>query len=140
LSAGYLNSPELHLVIAESRWHLWLTLSASFVMVASVLLLVLRGYEFSLLLAPFIVWLLIGLHRDTLAGGTLCWRQGQWTLRRRSETMSVKLLPVSLALPGCIYLVWYALPRGPKRRAWLFADSASPEQLRRFRARLRLQR
>ena len=140
MSAGYLNSPELHLVIAESRWHLWLLLSTCSVMAISLSLLALRGYALTLLLAPWIAWLLLGLCRDSLAGCTLSWGQGEWTLRWRSEDLSVKLLPISLAWPGCIYLVWYELPRGPKRRAWLFADSASPDQLRRFRVLLRLQR
>jgi hypothetical protein len=141
LSARFSISHGLHLKIDESRVHVVLIVGVGIAALASLSLLHLRGHTLlAFLLLPCAVCLVWRLRLDSLAGAELIWRQGCWLVRRGCREVAVELLPASRAVPGGIYLVWREGPRGRRRRAWLFQDSAQRDQLRRLRVRLRLQR
>ena len=135
------NSPTLRLEIASSGQYARL---ASLVAVCSLFTLYLlyqRGYPLlAVLLSPAVPFWLQQLRRDSLAGTTLLWRQGAWSVERGGELRTVAILPESVSMGRVIYLVWREMPDGVKHRCWLFPDCAGREQLRRLRVRLALQR
>jgi hypothetical protein len=100
-----------------------------------------RGYPLlALLILPPACLLLWQLYRQPLVGAIIRWQQGIWSIEHGADPEIVSIGSNSATLPWGVYLAWQALLAGRRRSAWLFADSVSPEQLRRLRVRLALER
>lgn len=139
MSARYSTSPTLRLPIAESRiCALWQGAFIALLYVALVLL-ALRGYPWgaAVLTLP-VTGLIPSLCRQTAAGQVIIWRAGQWSVERDGLETAISLHPASRASVLGICLCWSG-SSGKREYAWLFADSAPPDQLRRLRVRLALE-
>jgi hypothetical protein len=126
LSARYSSSPALHLRIGESRLRSTLYYALCLACVYALWLVFTRGYV-------VLVVLLI-----PLVAVELCWRQGRWTLERAGVHRVIVPTRRSTATPWVIYLAFSDLSAGRGGYLWLYADSASKDQLRRLRVRLTL--
>ena len=73
-----------------------------------------------------------------MVGSVLLWEHGQWYLDHAGERTAVVLVPTSLRHPLFIYLELREMHARKYWRLWLFSDSADPEQLRKLRTRLTL--
>jgi hypothetical protein len=140
LSARYSTSPSLNLRIGRSRLRGLLYLLLALCLGASLVLLGRQGYPLLALslLAPAGCCFIAQLRRDGVTA--LEWGAGQWTLRRGSERIPIRILPGSSCLPWVIYLGWASLVDQRRGSLWLFADSAPAADLRRLRVRLSRQR
>ena len=137
MSAKYSRSPALRLIVGKSRLRRLLHGAYCLCTCFALLLLHARGYPaLAVLLLPPVGMLLWQLHRETMVGAVVCWRQGSWTVEHNAINQAVRVCASSTCLPGVIYLAWQALPDGRRGSVWLFADSAPPGQLRCLRARL----
>jgi len=126
-------------VIAESRTLRRLQNLFCAVQLLLPLEVALRGYRWLALAAVLcLVPLLWGTRGQPAAGTCLSWRAGQWLVHGVDGTA-----PVTLErwhrLAGVTFVAWRG-PGGRRGRAWLFADSAPRDQLRRLRVRLGLER
>ena len=74
-----------------------------------------------------------------MVGRVLHWRSGCWSIEHHGVETLVDLHPSSRVSPLGIYLRWSS-EGGNREYAWLFADSAPSDQLRRLRVRLALER
>jgi hypothetical protein len=96
------------------------------------------GYPlYALLAAPPVLWLQRICTRPLPAGSALSWCAGRWQLHRAGEVRELTLLR-GHCLPLVTFVAWREAG-GVRGRAWLFADSAPREQLRRLRVRLVLE-
>jgi hypothetical protein len=139
LSARYSSSPALHLRIGESRLRSTLYYALCLVCVYALWLIFTRGYVVLVVLLILLVMrLLWHLRRDPLVAVELCWRQGRWTLERAGVHRVIVPTRRSTATPWVIYLAFSDLSAGRGGHLWLYADSASRDQLRRLRVRLTL--
>jgi len=73
-----------------------------------------------------------------MLGAVLSWEQGQWYLDQSGRRTAVFLLPTSLRHPLFIYVELKEMHTRKLWRLWIFSDSADPEQLRKLRTRLTL--
>jgi hypothetical protein len=98
-----------------------------------------KGYP-ALCTGVFIVcfFLLWRARLDPMLGAVLIWEAGEWFLEHTGRRTSVLLQPASLRHPWIIYLELRQTHDRKRWRLWLFSDSADPEQLRKLRTRLTL--
>jgi len=107
-------------------------------MMLAVINVACRGYPFFWLLLPLLSIACYLNRRQPLAGAELVWQQGQWSLQADGERQLIDLQR-GHCLPWVTYLAWRDQVGG-RGSLFLFSDSASHQQLRRLRVRLRLQR
>lgn len=137
MSVKYSTSPTLHLAIADSpryrhcQWlfHLLLGLAA--------LDLAFGGYPFCGLLLPLLPVSCYLHRRQPLVGAILVWHLGQWSLRQAGSECPIEVRR-GHCLPWLTCVRWHC-PSGKPGVLLLFSDSASRNELRRLRVRLRLQ-
>lgn len=110
-----------------------------FVCGATPWLLYARGHTLiALFAALFMTCPLWRLRRDPLVAAQLRWSQGLWTLEQGGVRRAIVPTRRSTATPWVIYLAFSDPAGGCGGHLWLYADCASPEQLRRLRVRLTL--
>jgi len=138
LSAKFSTSPTLHLQIADSGICRLLHHAYLFLLLSSLVLLCVRGYPL-LAVAGVILLPAFGfqLYRQPMAGATLRWAGGRWTLERNGEVVEITPDAASRLTPWVICFCWRQA--GRRQQVWLFADSASARALRRLRVRLNLE-
>jgi hypothetical protein len=140
LSNRYSTSPALHLKLGESRLRATLYRALCGICTYALWLIYARGYGvLTAVLAMIVVYLLLRLRRDRLAGAELCWRQGRWTLEQAGAQRVIVPGKRSTAMPWAIYLAFTDQTAGRGGHMWLYADCASSTQLRRLRVRLTLE-
>jgi len=139
LSARCSNSPELHLIVAESPLRRRLLTALALLVLAALCSLVRSGYAaWAGLLTPPVAVALWRLGRDSGRGTVLRWRAGQWSIGRGDACRPIELEPGSVRLPPALYLQWREISSGRPGRLWLFVDSVPERELRRLRSRLSL--
>lgn len=138
MSARYSTSPTLHLTIADSSRYRYCQWLGCLTMMLAVINVACRGYPFFWLLLPLLPIACYLNRRQPLAGAELGWQQGQWSLQADGERQLIDLQR-GHCLPWVTYLAWRDQVGG-RGSLFLFSDSASHQQLRRLRVRLRLQR
>lgn len=139
MSTRYSISPTLHLAIAESRAYR----RCQCLFYAAVMLALWElgrgGYlQQAILATPLILLYLQARWQQPFVGCVIHWRSGEWVLECGSERESIQLLR-GHCLPWITFFTW-RYESGVCGQAWLFNDSASREELRRLRVRLRLER
>jgi hypothetical protein len=142
LLTRYSNSSTLRLVIGRSRYRIILHALLCVCVGVAAMRIYSRGYPLlALSTLPAACLLLWQLYRQPLVGTIIRWQQGSWSVEHGASPEVVSIGSSSVALPWGVYLAWQELlPVGGRRSVWLFADSVSPEQLRRLRVRLALER
>jgi hypothetical protein len=139
LSNRYSLSPALRLQIADSRARRLGFIALVVFYLLTGCLCAHRGYpELALVFAGCGALVLPGIGRHRWAGTQVTWRRGIWSLEVQGQRRTVEVLPTSLALPWVIYLALRDQPLGRSYYLWLFNDSATAQELRKLRVRLRL--
>ena len=140
MSARYSTSPTLHLRIGESKILKYLRLALLLAVLCSLFLVYLDGYPLLVLgLSPFVLWLGWQFRTQPFCGALLCCHEGHWSLDCGGGAQPVKLDQRGVCLPWVIYLPLRGIERR-RQGLWLFADSASQQDLRLLRVRLALER
>jgi Membrane-bound toxin component of toxin-antitoxin system len=139
LSAKYSTSPSLRLQIADSRFCRWLQLGLFAACLCALGLVAGDGRpELAFLLLVPLFCSLPRLVGQPLAGATLAWRDGRWSLDRGCGQEPVILARGCRATPLSIYIRWQGI-NGERGDLWLFPDSGLADELRKLRVRLRLE-
>lgn len=139
MSARCSNSPELHLIVAESPLRRRLLTALALLVLVALCSLARSGYATgALLLAPPVAFALWRLGRDSGRGTGLRWRKGRWSIEHGDECRPIELKPGWVRLPPVVFLQWREVGSGRPGRLWLFADSVPERDLRRLRSRLSL--
>ncbi|TGD74655.1 hypothetical protein E4634_05495 [Mangrovimicrobium sediminis] len=141
MSKRFSTSPALNLRIADSpsrrRWLLLFGLLGAVHLGGIAWTL---ESPWPLLALPVFFTYLWQTLRDPLVGVELRWRAGRWSLGSCDDGDGIEMTPERWhLLPWVTYLAWRD-GAGARGQAWLFADSASAQALRRLRVRLALQR
>ena len=141
MSARYSSSPALHLRIGESWLRTALYYTFCLICVYALWLIFTRGYVvLVVLLILLVTGLLWHLRCDPLVGVELRWCRDRWTLERAGVQRVIVPTRRCTATPWVIYLAFSDQSAGHGGHLWLYADSASRDQLRRLRVRLTLDR
>lgn len=141
MSVRYSNSPSLHLAVAKSSIYCSLhALLCLFVIFSLYRLCQLGSPVLALALLPVAILACWRLAQQRLAGATVCWSKGQWTIEAGTQCMPVKLERSSTCLPWVIYLAWDQGEGSGRGSVFLFPDCASVQDLRRLRVRITLER
>jgi hypothetical protein len=141
LSARCSNSPSLRLLIADSAICRLLYCLLCLLVAASLWRLAQRGYPLTALaLLPLAGVCCRRLASRPLAGALIRWERGEWTLQQGGICRTLCFARSHCVFPWLIYLAWNKSLDAPAVSMFLFPDSARPDELRRLRVRLCLER
>lgn len=135
----YSTLPSLKLTLNSSRQRRCFIALLAFAAVIASYHIYIKGYPvLSIATVILTLFLLSRARFDHMVGSVLLWEQGEWYLENAGRRTAVLLLPTSLRHPLLIYLELREMHTRKRWRLWLFSDSADPEQLRKLRTRLTL--
>lgn len=133
----YSTLPSLKLTLNHSRQRWCFIVLLAFIAAIASYHIYIKGYPvLSVTAAIATVFLLSRARVDRSVGSVLLWEHGEWYLDNAGRRTGVLILPTSLRHPLLIYLELREMYSGKRCRLWLFRDSAHPEQLRKLRTRL----
>ena len=140
MSDRYYSSPTLRLRIGKSRLRTTLYAVLCLVVIVALGLLYVGSYGVLVVVLSLPVAILLWhLKNDRMVGLELSWRQGIWALERDGVQRAIATGKRSMSTPWVTCLAVTDLSGCPAGYLWIFADSASSQQLRRLRVRLTLQ-
>ncbi len=141
LLSRYSTLPSFALTVNASPQRLGFTLLLAFATAIANYHVYIKGYPvLSIVAASVTLFLLSRTRFDQMVGSVLMWEHGEWFLEHAGTRTAVLLLPTSVRHPCVIYLDLRETVAGKRWRLWLFSDSANPEQLRKLRSRLTLEK